>query len=292
MRIPWLIKLVGKGMRRGFAGVKPRDGITVEERTIESEGGRRVPIEIYRAPSTPPENAPCFLCLHGGGFVYPASTHHRKLMFRYAKEAACTVVHVDYTLALDAPFPAGLEDCFATLEFLAANADALGIDLERIAVGGDSAGGGLAAGLAHLTRDRKGPPLSFQLLIYPVTDGSLTSESARTFVDTPLWSTPKTRAVRKHYRVDEADLDRSYAFPLHATNFDSLPPAYIETAEFDPLRDDGIDYAHKLEEHGVEVQLHQTKGTVHAFEVVGHSEVTKAALKIRLEALKRGLEQR
>jgi acetyl esterase len=153
------------------------------------------------------------------------------------------VVSVEYRLAPEDPFPAGLEDCYAALVWLHESAAELGVDGDRIAVVGRSAGGGLAAALALVTRDRHGPALCFQCLAIPELDDRLDTPSMQAFVDTPLWNRPLAEASWRHYLGDDRSDVSPYAAPARATDLSGLPPAYVSTMEFDPLRDEGIAYA-------------------------------------------------
>ena len=284
----WSLRLSVAGSRMGFSRAKPRPGMHVDSTTCTSKDGRKVPIEIYRPDVAPKSNAPCLVYFHGGGFVLPAAPHHRVNMFRYATEAKCVVIHVDYALAPAHPFPAGLDDCLAAFRYAVATAQTLGIDSARIAVGGDSAGGAFAADISHITRDEKTRQPCLQMLIYPVTDNRKQTESSQKFDDTPVWNAKLSKIVGRYYFTDAKRKQPTppMAFPTLAERFDHLAPAYVETAEFDPLRDEGIAYAKTLEAAGVDVVLNETKGTVHGFDMVYDSPISKAALAARYAALR------
>jgi acetyl esterase len=182
------------------------------------------------------------------------------------------VVSVAYRLAPEHPYPAGLEDCYAALVWLAGHAAELGVDPARLAVAGGSAGGGLSAALALLARDRGGPALCFQYLAIPELDDRLTTPSMQAFVDTPLWNRPSAVRSWEYYLgpglAAGSDDVPPYAAPSRATDLAGLPPAYISVCEFDPLRDEGIAYAQALLAAGVSVELHLFPGTFHGSTMV------------------------
>ena len=191
-----------------------------------------------------------------------------------------------YRTAPENPFPAPVEDAYSSLLWVNEHADELGINKDKIAVGGDSAGGALAAAVTQMARDRKGPEICFQMLIYPVTDCTQTSSSIKEFFDAPNWNANLTRQMWQLYLKDGYKNMLPYASPMCATSFSNLPPAYIETQEFDCLRDEGNNYAYKLQESDVEVTLKQLKGTIHGFDVNGNTNLTKQALMERENILK------
>jgi len=198
---------------------------------------------------------------------------------------------VDYRLAPEHPYPAGLHDCYAALTFLHAEASALGVDPERVALLGTSAGGGLAAATALLARDRGGPPVCFQMLHIPELDDRLETPSMRTFVDSPLWNRPLAVKSWEFYLGALAGKDDVpvYAAPARATDLAGLPPAYVSTAENDPLRDEGIAYALGMLQAGVSVELHQFPGTFHGSALVPTAAVSRRAAQEASVVLRRAL---
>ena len=181
--------------------------------------------------------------IHGGGFVIGSVEAEHAGAALTAIDTGAVVVSVDYRLAPEHPYPAGLHDCYAALSYLHAEADALGVDPARVALSGASAGGGLAAATALLARDRGGPAICFQLLPIPELDDRLETPSMGTFVDSPLWNRPLAVQSWQAYLgplYGSADVP-AYAAPARADDLAGLPPAYISTAENDPLRDEGID---------------------------------------------------
>jgi len=209
---------------------------------------------------------------------------------RVARDLGAVVVTVEYRLAPEHPFPAGLEDCYRTLQWMHDEAPALGIDVTRIGVGGQSAGGGLSAATALLARDRGGPPLCFQFLGIPELDHRLETTSMRTFVDTPIWHRRNAELSWQYYLGDNPTEVSPYASPAIAADLSGLPPAYVTTMEFDPLRDEGIMYALRLMEAGVSVELHSYPGTFHGSAVLPTAAVSRRANAELLTILRRGLQ--
>lgn len=267
--------------------VPPRDDVEMEDHRIPGpEGAPEVLIRIYR-PTAPHEGPrPAVFEIHGGGFMLGDIEMMDGWCQMVAVGADAIVASVEYRLAPEDPYPAGLEDCHTGLAWLAAEAAALGIDPERIAIAGQSAGGGLAAGLALLARDRGGPSICFQLLEIPELDDRLDTPSMRAFEDTPFWNRPNAIQSWNHYlgpalasdgaskRAGEVPI---YAAPARATveQLAGLPPAYVSTMEFDPLRDEGIRYAAAMLEAGVSVELHSYAGTFHGSAFLPQAEPTR-----------------
>ena len=264
-------------------------GVTIRDREIPGPDGP-VPVRIYAPGQAGPEGGrPALLDIHGGGFVVGSIAMEHGLAVQVARDLGAVVVAVEYRLAPEHPFPAGLEDCYATLCWMRDNAPELGIDTGRIGVGGQSAGGGLTAATVLLARDRKGPAVCFQFLGIPELDHRLETTSMRTFVDTPMWHRANAELSWRYYLgPDVADVS-PYASPAVASDLAGLPPAYVTTMEFDPLRDEGITYALRLMEAGVSVELHTFPGTFHGSAAVTGAAVSRRAHQELLVALRRGL---
>jgi acetyl esterase/lipase len=255
------------------------------------EGAPDVVLHTYR-----PEGAegplPLLYDIHGGGFIMGSPELEHGPNVTYAREVGALVVSVDYRLAPEHPFPAGLEDCYAGLVWVAANASDLGADPGRIAVHGWSAGAGLAAAVALLARDRGGPAIRFQFLGIPELDDRLDTPSMRAFTDTPLWNRPNAVISWDSYLgagVPGTAEVSPYAAPVRAKDLTGLPPAYVSVAEFDPLRDEGIDYARALLEAGVSCELHLFPGTFHGSSLVGYAEISRREAAEAVAVLRRVL---
>jgi len=203
---------------------------------------------------------------HGGGFVLGDLDGHDALCRQIAMDAGCCVVSVDYRLAPEHRFPAALEDSYAALCWIKANAARLRIDPERIAVGGDSAGGNLATAICARARDNGGPRPRFQVLIYPVTDlRSVDTQSYRDFATGYFLTRPAMMWFRDHYLQDPSQRGQPAVSPLASARLQDLPPALVITAECDPVRDEGEAYARALQEAGVPVKLSRYEGVIHGF---------------------------
>ena len=251
---------------RMFAEIRRQMG--VEE--VDQVWGKRIPgpagkipIRIYSPDISKP--APALVYFHGGGWVIGDLDTVDGICRSLANKAGCIIVSVDYRLAPEAKFPAAVEDCYAATQWVASNASELGIDRDRIAVGGDSAGGNLSAVVSQIARDRGGPKLAYQLLIYPGTDMRMGWPSVEENKDAPILSKAGLIWFTEHYVRTEQDKLNPLASPLLAEDLADLPPACVLTAEMDPIRDEGEAYASRLQEFGVEVELKRYDGMPHGF---------------------------
>jgi len=211
----------------------------------------------------------CLLYYHGGGWVIGDRASLNPSVTRLANAAGCKVVSIDYRLAPEHKFPAPLDDCYAALEWVAANGASHGIDPTKLAVGGDSAGGNLAAAVALRARDEKGPGIKFQVLVYPVTHHDFGTPSYTENADGYLLTRTMMDWFWNQYVRDENDSKNPYVSPLLAKDLSGLPAAVVYTAEFDPLRDEGEAYAKRLKEAGVSVSQKRYDGQIHAFFQMG-----------------------
>ena len=235
---------------------------SVRDVRIPGPGGE-IPIRIYTPDVSEP--APVLIYFHGGGWVLGNLESHDHVCRSIANAVQCVVASVDYRLAPEAKFPAAVEDSYRALEWVAAGAAELGIDPSRIAVGGDSAGGNLAAVISQMARDRKGPNLVYQLLIYPATDMRMKAPSIKENADAPLLTSAAMDWFIEHYLRCEQEKSDPLASPLLAADLSGLPAAFILTAECDPLRDEGEAYGRRLEEAGVPVDVKRYAGMPHGF---------------------------
>jgi acetyl esterase len=238
----------------------------VEDRVIPGPGGD-LPIRVY----TPEGAAPFGLVVyfHGGGWVVGNIDSHDGTCRSLTEVSGCVVVSVDYRLAPEDPFPAAADDAYAATRWVAEHAAELGGDPARLAVAGDSAGGNLAAVTARRCRDRGGPALAFQLLVYPALDHDFDRASYHENAEGYLLTRDDTMWFMGHYCADPAQRDDPDVCPLRADDFTDLAPALIVTAEYDPLRDEGEAYAERLAQAGVPVRLRRYDGMVHGFFSLG-----------------------
>lgn len=255
----------------------------IEDVFIPGPGGE-IKLRIYSCLTF--ENCPAFIFLHGGSFCVGDLDSHDVAMRALANASGSTIIAVDFRRAPENPFPAAIEDAYATLCWVAANATTLRINREEIAVGGDSSGGALAAVLSRWSRDRSGPGIALQVLIYPLTDSSMQSASWKRFSSGPAIDRPMVESAWARYAPKGEDRCSPDVAPLAARDLHDLPPAVVITAEHDPLHDEGEAYAQALKEHGVRVQFTCYPGTVHGFfqfpgTAVGRKAINEIAAALR-----------
>jgi acetyl esterase len=229
-------------------------------RVPSPEGG--IDARLYR-PSAEPR-LPTIMFLHGGGWVMGTLDQYDSLCRFLARESKCAVFAVDYRLAPEHPYPAATEDCFAALEWLGANAHAHDLDAGRLAIAGDSAGGNLSTAIALAARERSGPSLRHQALLYPVIDRRCDTASHKE-LDRYLLTSSMMRWYWDNYVGDRSESDVPLAAPASFASLEGLPPATVLTAEFDPLRDEGEAYACALARSGVPTELVRVPGMIHGF---------------------------
>ncbi|GAB2644759.1 alpha/beta hydrolase [Prescottella soli] len=265
--------------------VRPHD-LTVVDRLVPGPAGApEVPVRIY-TPAGSFSALGALVWFHGGGYVFGDIAASERTCVEIASTVGCVVVSVEYRLAPEHPYPAGLDDCFAALTWVAAHADELGVDSERLAIGGVSAGAGLAAALALRVRDEQGPRLVYQLLDNPMLDDRLETASVNEFTDTPLWSHGQAVLGWNFYLGDRSMDTPPHAAAARADDVSELPPAWIAANELDPLRDEAIEYALRLMRADVPVELHHRPGTFHgsnAFPGVSVSDRTREDMHLGLQ---------
>jgi len=222
-----------------------------------------IPIRLYYPSGDPPYAV--LVYFHGGGWVMGDLDTHHGVCHALSKLSDCLVVSVDYRLAPEHRYPAAVEDAYAATSWVAKNTDAIQADPDRLAVGGDSAGGHLAAVVGLLARDRKGPRIDLQALIYPITDCNFNTPSYLENIEGYMLTRDLMKWFWNHFIEDEGQANDPYVSPLRAKNFSDLPQALIITAEYDPLRDEGQAFGKRLQEAGVKVTLSRYPGMIHGF---------------------------
>jgi acetyl esterase len=238
----------------------------------------QIPLRLYRPAGVPDAvRLPVYVYFHGGGWVIGDLESHDVLCRQLTAESGACVIAVDYRLAPEHKFPAAADDAWAATRWITAHATELGVDAGRLAVGGDSAGGNLAAVVALMARDAKGPSIALQVLIYPVTDVGSESKSYADFADGYMLTRDSMRWFTAHYLGGKKDAQDWRVSPLRAPSLAGLPPALVITAGFDPLRDEGAAYATRLREAGVTVDYVAFGGMIHGF--VGMGRVLDSALR-------------
>ena len=248
---------------RERAAVLPREAVaSVRDHQVPVPGGT-IPVRVFT-----PEGAaakPALVYFHGGGWVTGDIETHEGICRTLANAAGCVVASVDYRCAPEHKFPTAAEDAYAATRWVAEQASTLGVDAARLAVIGDSAGGNLAAAVALMARDRKGPALAFQVLVYPVTDCDFDRPSYRENAEGYILTSESMRFYWDQYAPGAEDRVNPYASPMRAASLAGLPPALVITAEYDPLRDEGEAYARALGAAGVPVAHTRYPGMIHAF---------------------------
>ena len=260
------LSLVPKGSR----------GVSVRRVTVAG----KVPVRAFLiSPKGEKRKLPCLVYFHGGGFVFKAARYHYRNAAAYAR-TGCRVLLVDYRLAPKYAYPVPNEDCFAAYAWAAEHAAELAVDPARLAVGGDSAGGCLAADVMFRAHRAGLPAPRFFMLVYPVLDRRMQTQSMQAFSDTPMWNARLNKKMWQYYLADG-----QYRSPAEEGDFSFFPPTYLETAEYDCLHDEGVAFAEKLREQHVPVTVRETSGTMHGYDIVRRSAITQESIMARCVAL-------
>lgn len=284
--IPRVVPMMQKLMEVLYLKERSDRKVKVSVRKVISREGHSTRVLLYE-PVKGKKNAPCILFFHGGGFVYQAAPHHFYLARKLSAELGYKTFLADYRLAPAHKFPAAPEDCFLVYRWLLAKAKELEIDPARIAVCGDSAGGNLAAVLCLMAKDHGVQMPAAQMLLYPFVDRRLVTESMQRYTDTPMCN---RKDMDKYIRMYVGDLENtniSYLSPAEAECVQELPEAYIEVAQYDCLRDEGIAYGEKLQKDGVQVELHEVKGAMHGYDIAKNTPLMKKYMGRRVRFLKK-----
>lgn len=284
---PWLVAVMNAGLQiaAAFKWFKYRRIVT--RHTITGLDDGRFPLWIIK-PQGLPQFAPALIYYHGSGFMVKHVPQHIENAVNYARNAQCCVLFVDYRLAPKYQFPIPFDDCYAVLEWMLHNASSLGIDTQRIAIGGDSAGGALAASVVQKALHESNIPLCGQLLVYPITDCRCNTYSSTAFANVPPFKEFDMPSVWETYLGKfPGNNPPPYASPMHG-DISGLPRTYIETEEYDPWRDEGVAYANALKAEGVDLVLNEVKGSLHGFDAFApESSLVKNALEERVRFLRR-----
>lgn len=269
-------------LKEQFASPEPEPVADVTDHTLDGPGGD-LPVRVYE-PESEAETLPVLVWFHGGGFVLGDIETADPTCRVVANAAESVVVSVDYRLAPEHPFPAGVEDCYFATEWAVRNAEALGGDPERVGIGGTSAGATLTAAVALMARDRTespafedGPELAYQWLVYPATNVREEYPSYDENGEGYFLERDDSEWFKDHYLPQDSLRFHPYAYPMEAQSVADLPPATVLTAEFDPLRDEGVAYAERLEDAGGDVVHRHYEGMIHGFfSMVGLSRARDA----------------
>lgn len=259
------------------------DEYCAEHMAIPVGNGNSIPAVLY-SPVGIGDNCPCLIYYPGGGFVFPAAPYHYTLAKEYALKAKCKVVFAQYRLAPSHKFPVPVDDCYATYRWVIDNAEKLHISPQKVALAGDSAGGMMTAMVALCARKNGDTMPCGQMLLYPVTDQRGDTDSMRQYTHTPMCN---SRDIQKYLKLcmPKNKEEFNLVSPMEEDDLSSLPMAYVETAEFDCLRDDGIGYAKRLEEAGNTVELYNTVGTMHGFDFITKSPIVQECIERRVAFL-------
>ena len=276
---------IGNTVLRRLPLPDPPAGIQRSKLRIQTADGFSLPLTLYRPAVSSRTPLPCLFYLHGGAFCLEAAGYLHRTAADYARYARCAVVLVHYRTSDLAPFPVPFQDCCTALRHIWDHSDELFLRRDAIAIGGDSAGGALAAACTLWARDETEIRLCHQMLLYPVTDARMNTASMKRFPDSPLWNSRLNRRMWQLYLRRGDCGQRAYASPMEAADFSRLPPAYIEVEQFDCLRDEGLSYARALKKAGVFVELQSIQGTFHGFDLFRRARKTQCVLRIRSRSL-------
>ena len=276
------IPMIQKVMELLYDQQRSSRAVKVERVRIPSDPGQTVRALLYIPKAEKTDG--CILYCHGGGYAFPAAPYHYKLARIYAERVGCRVLFPDYRLAPAHPFPAAVNDCFASYRWLLEKGEGAGI-----VVCGDSAGGTLSMAVCLKAIDEGLEAPCAQMLTYPAVGNAGETESLRRYTDTPMCNSRDMDIYGEWYVQDEAAGKLAYRSPIEAESLTGIPTTYIETAEFDALRDGAVIYAERLKAEGIEVELHNTKGTVHGYDMMLKSGIVKDLIVKRTDFLKRAL---
>ena len=289
--LPLLVPVLQKLMGVLYGAEASDQSVDVSRLKIPARDDFQLRGLLY-SPVEASKNGPCLLFLHGGGFAYNAAPHHFALARNFARRLGWKTILVDYRLAPKHKYPTAPEDCWDTYCWILKNSNSLGIDPARIAVCGDSAGGNLAAVLCQMARDRGVPLPKAQLLLYPVTDRRMMTDSVKKYIDTPMCN---SRDMEKYFELylNKGSVENiPYLSPIEAASLAGLPDAYVEVAEFDCLRDEGLAYAEEMQRCGVSVQTHEVRGAMHGYDIAVESGLVNQLMELRTAFLTNAMDMK
>jgi len=291
--IPRARSVMLKMLAEANAAVQPDPRIRRQDHSVRrTNGAPAVKVRSYR-PADVSETLPCLYWIHGGGYVLGSMDQDDLLAEHYVREVGCAVVSVDWRRPPEDPYPAPMDDCYAGLKWTFDNAHELKIDPQRIAIGGASSGGGSAAGLALLARDRHEIPVRYELLIYPMLDDRNVTPASQAVTEPRVWNRASNIIGWQSYlghAVGSDDPVPIYAAPARAQDLSGLPPAFIATGDLDLFLDEDIEYAQRLLQANVPTELHVYTGAFHGFDLLApDAAVSKRFVRDRDDALRRAL---
>lgn len=256
--------------------------VFVKKCIVPSYDGAKLKTFIIE-PKNAVQESPCIVFYHGGGFLLKASKTHYQIAKWYARKTGYKVVFADYRLLPKYRFPVAIEDCFETYRWVLDNADELGINKDKIIFAGDSAGANISVAVSLMAKDRNISMPKGNVLIYPVLDRRMKTESMEKYTDTPVWDSGRNKMFWNAYLKEYTKEQLKYASPMEADYLVDFPNTYIEVAEFDCLHDEGIKFAERLEREGVDVALYEIKGACHGFEDMQNSKILKTCMSRRIK---------
>lgn len=278
-----ICKLSHRPLERMLEKVKIPKEVTINHFMINGYQEEQILVKEI-VPENPGDAA--ILVLHGGGFGYKTAPSQLIHACHYAAKLHCRAYLPDYHLLPEYPFPAAYEDAMATYQYMVTHAIDLAINPEKIIVLGDSAGGTLAANVCN-TAEREGLSMPYgQVLIYPATDNAMTGESMKQFPDTPMWNAKNNKKMWNMYLKNATDKEISIAVPMKNPLPETLPPTYIETAEFDCLHDEAVAYVNRIQSVAKRIEVNETKGTVHGYDTVLKHPITLENIEKRINFMK------
>lgn len=259
--------------------------------TIKGYKGLEFKVEIFE-PADVKGKLPCLIYVHGGAFSYKASAYHKKLACIYAAKVGCRVYFPDYHLTPKYPYPAAYNDVLALYKYIMENAKEFGIDNEKIGIAGDSAGASIAALICNNYERENLKRPCVQMLVYPLVDVDMQTDSMKKFSDTPLWNSQNNKRMWRYYCKNLKSEDIYGTSPMHSSLPEEFPYTYIETAEYDCLHDEGIIYGKRLREAGADVEINETIGTIHGYDSAIDTQIAVSNIKKRVLFLQNGFNLR